>query len=241
MTSAHRTPRRTDGSPARVTKRRPETRARLLEAAITVFAERGFGHASIEQITTAAGFTRGAFYSNFDSTEELFFALYQERAAVVAEHVARALTNPGGPVAELIEQVLTALTVDRQWILIKTDFLLHAARNPQVAAALAGHRDAIRDVLATALRSTASAPWTPDGLARAVITIHDGAMLQLLVDPDQQSLRRWLHDLLVALLDPPISKAPGSGAPRGPRRPTASADSAVDSVVSGQVERDARI
>ena len=43
----------------------------------------------------------------------------------------------------------------------------------------------------------------PEGLARALITIHDGAMLQLLIDPDQLSLMQWLHDLLIALLDPP--------------------------------------
>jgi AcrR family transcriptional regulator len=198
----------TDARQARVTKRRPATRARLLDAATTVFAEHGFGSVSIEQIAAAAGYTRGAFYSNFASTEELFFALYQERSAVVAEQVAQALAKPGRTVAELIEQVLTALTVDRQWILVKTDFLLHAARNPEVASALAAHRDALRDVLATCLAAavtvTALRPTLryPHELARAVITVHDGAMLQLLVDPDQESLRRWLHDVLVALLDP---------------------------------------
>ena len=199
---------RPDGTPARVTKRRPETRARLLEAATTVFAERGFGQVSIEQITAAAGFTRGAFYSNFDSVEELFFALYEERAAIAAAEVAQALITPSETVAKLVDQVLSALPVDRQWILIRTDFLLHAARNPQVATALAGRRDALRDVLAAhfaAAIDTGALPPnldSPQGLARAVITIHDGAMLQLLIDPDQQSLRRWLHELLVTLLDP---------------------------------------
>jgi AcrR family transcriptional regulator len=199
---------RPDGTPVRVTKRRPETRARLLEAATTVFAERGFGQVSIEQITAAAGFTRGAFYSNFDSVEELFFALYEERAAVVAAQVAQALTTPSETVATLVDQVLAAMPVDRQWILIKTEFLLHAARNPRIAEVLAGHRDALGDILtahfAAAVETGALPPalMNPEGLARAVITIHDGAMLQLLIDPDEQSRRRWLHDLLIALLDP---------------------------------------
>lgn len=199
---------RPDGTPVRVTKRRPETRARLLEAATIAFAEHGFGNVSIEQITAAAGFSRGAFYSNFGSVEELFFALYEERAAVIAAQVAQALTAPSGTVAQLVDQVLTALTVDRQWILVKTEFLLHAARNPQVAQALAGHRDALRDVLAAHLAAAVntdtlpSALQSPERLARAVITIHEGAMLQVLIDPDQRSLRRWLHDLLIALLEP---------------------------------------
>ena len=50
------------------------------------------------------------------------------------------------------------------------------------------------DKLPPALRSA-------DGLARAVGTIHDGAMLRLLLDPDEKALRRWLRVLLIALLD----------------------------------------
>lgn len=194
------------GSGTRVTKRRSETRARLLAAATTIFAERGFGQVSIEQLTAAAGFTRGAFYSNFASIEELFFALYEERSELVAAQVAQALTTPSETLAKLVDQVLTALTVDRQWILIKTDFLLHAARNPEIATALAGHQDALRNILAahfavaTVTDALPPALKDPQRLARAVITIHDGAMLQLHIDPDQQSLGRWLHDLLIALL-----------------------------------------
>ena len=44
---------------------RTQTRRRLIEAAPRVFVERGIGGASVAQICSAAGFTRGAFYSNF--------------------------------------------------------------------------------------------------------------------------------------------------------------------------------
>ena len=193
---------------ARPTRRRLETRARLLAAATAVFADRGFGQTSVEQITTAAGFSRGAFYSNFDSTEELFFALYQQRADAITAQVAQALTAPSGSVAELVDRVVTALSVDRQWIVVRTDFLLHAARTPHVASALAAQQDALRTILsphladAIDLDALPPALRNPDDLARAVVTIHDGAMLRLLVDPDQRSLRQWLQDLLIALLDP---------------------------------------
>ena len=56
-------------------ERRAQTRAALLDAAARVFAERGFGGASVEAIAAEAGYTRGAFYSNFASKEELFVAL----------------------------------------------------------------------------------------------------------------------------------------------------------------------
>jgi len=206
---------RPDGAPVRVTKRRAETRGRLMQAATTLFAERGFGQVSIEQICEAAGYTRGAFYSNFDSVDELFFALYQERASVIAEQVARSLTATATATATatsasipaLVDGVVSALMVDRQWIMIKTEFLLHAARSREVAAVLAAHHDELREALAAHLSTVVDvdglplALRNPDGLARAVGTIHDGAMLRLLLDPDEKALRRWLRVLLIALLD----------------------------------------
>src|SRR3981081_3886546 len=59
------------------------TRRRLLDAGIAVFAERGFHGASIEEIADRAGFSSGAFYSNFESKEELFLALLDERTSEV--------------------------------------------------------------------------------------------------------------------------------------------------------------
>src|ERR1700690_4472568 len=85
-----------DGTPVRVTRRRAETRARLLDAAFSVFATKGFGRTSIEDVCTAAGFTRGAFYSNFDTLDELFYALYQQRAEAIAAEVAAALEAARG-------------------------------------------------------------------------------------------------------------------------------------------------
>src|SRR5947208_2803617 len=54
---------------------RDDTRDKLFEAAARVFEEQGIGGASIEAIAAAAGFSRGAFYSNFASKEELIIAM----------------------------------------------------------------------------------------------------------------------------------------------------------------------
>lgn len=60
---------------AEPTRSRENTRARLLEAASEVFAEVGIGGASVEAICERAGFTRGAFYSNFETKDQLFLEL----------------------------------------------------------------------------------------------------------------------------------------------------------------------
>ena len=64
-------------APKRITRRRAQTRQLLLDAALEVFAEDGFGRATVEQVCERAGFTRGAFYSNFSSLDELFLAMWR--------------------------------------------------------------------------------------------------------------------------------------------------------------------
>ena len=67
--------------------RRRKTRDRLIDAAYEVFAETGVHAASVEMITERAGFTRGAFYSNFDTKEELFFALAERENRIRFERL----------------------------------------------------------------------------------------------------------------------------------------------------------
>ena len=61
--------------PRGITKRRPITVTALLDAALELFADRGFGATSIPDICARAGLTKGAFYSNFTDKEALFLAL----------------------------------------------------------------------------------------------------------------------------------------------------------------------
>jgi AcrR family transcriptional regulator len=192
-----------------VTKRRAETRANLIEAAFRVFADKGFGQVRIDDVCAAAGYTRGAFYSNFDSLEELFFTLYDESARLIAGQVTEALTaddiNPG--VEAVIERVTATLLLDRDWLLIKTDFLLHAARNPAVADRLVTHRQELRTAIEKRLDSARQRLTLPDAIsdipnaARAVVAAYDGVTVQLLLDGDLQAARSWLTQLLAALLN----------------------------------------
>src|SRR3954464_2176363 len=55
-------------------RRRERTRDALLDAAIEVFARRGFHGASLDEIAETAGFTRGAIYKHFADKDELLHA-----------------------------------------------------------------------------------------------------------------------------------------------------------------------
>src|SRR5699024_11031451 len=67
------------------TRRRENTRTKLVRASLEVFVEKGIDGATVDDLVSAAGFTRGAFYSNFSSKEEVFTALFDE---VTAELIA---------------------------------------------------------------------------------------------------------------------------------------------------------
>ena len=192
----------------RVTKRRAETKARLLDAAFRVFADKGFGQTRIDDVCAAAGYTRGAFYSNYSSLDELFFDLYDERAAIIAAQVASALAEPplDSAVQPIIERTAATLLLDRDWLLVKTDFLLHAARHPALARRLADHRDDLRRAVQerlSAVRGQLALPSPIEDVpaaARAVVAAYDGVTVQLLLDGDVAAARAWLTQLLTALL-----------------------------------------
>jgi AcrR family transcriptional regulator len=57
---------------------RAQTRQALLAAAGKVIAKRGFGGTSVEDIAGEAGYTRGAFYSNFKGKDDLFIELLRD-------------------------------------------------------------------------------------------------------------------------------------------------------------------
>jgi AcrR family transcriptional regulator len=112
------------------TRRRETTRQRLLDAAAQVFAEVGLDAASVEAVCERAGFTRGAFYSNFDSQNELFLELSarvaRERVDAVTARVA-ALEEEGafdvvpGAAVQLVQQVMDVSSDDRLGVLLMAE------------------------------------------------------------------------------------------------------------------------
>ena len=195
--------------PTRLTRseRRAQTRTALLDAAGRVFVERGFAGASVEAIAAEAGYTRGAFYSNFSSKEELFVALLQERAFALMRALAResaGLTpaEVGARSAELHAQPAAAW-MTRLWL----EVLAHAGRDAQTRRLTAGFWTETRAIGAEQIARTydeagLEPPVDPRELASAFIALDIGLGLQRFVDPDAVSLDDYprLFDLLFGAL-----------------------------------------
>lgn len=190
-------------------RRRSNTRARLLEGALEVFAERGFHGASVEDICERAGFTRGAFYSNFGSKDELVLALFQATTDRLLEQIEALLPELASQPGSLLDAVLGLLdetTPDRrQWHLISAEFTLHALRDPEAAHALNKQRAMFRESLTRLVEQitrTSSLELTvpAEQFVRLVIAVHEGARSQSLLEPEEVPAGSLEHTFLPMVL-----------------------------------------
>ncbi len=143
-----------------VTRRRARTRRDLVDAAYAVFAETGIQEASIERICEEAGYTRGAFYSNFASKEDLFLATYEVQTARRADRLRTAmdtaLADLGGArrgqpleVARRVARLFVeSLHDDLAWYLVTAEFRARAMRRPDLHGATLAAEAAFVNTLA---------------------------------------------------------------------------------------------
>jgi AcrR family transcriptional regulator len=115
------------------------TRARLIESAEKIFARDGFEVAKLEEIAADAGYTRGAFYANFQSKEDLFLALLEREASSRIENARKQLDKTRGSEAKLqaMRAYFMRKSLDRRWSLLSLEFKLFAIRHPGVKNRLA--------------------------------------------------------------------------------------------------------
>jgi AcrR family transcriptional regulator len=178
----------------RVRPTREETRQRIFAAAGGVFAEHGVAAASIEQIAAAAGFTRGAFYSNFTSKDELAVAMLDDHLAQ-SEVRNRGLLERHTDAGDFVRALRgddrrhsdDALHANP---LLQVELMLYVARTPELRPALGHHLQTMRDLVADIAAATLGLdPTDPDvdQLGVILVALEDGLRLHRLIDPASTS------------------------------------------------------
>ncbi len=160
---------------------RERTRTQLLAAAEEVFAARGFHGASLDEVAEAAGFSKGAVYSNFGSKDELFVAVLRKRMSEQAEFLTGLVSRASGdPVAALPDLEW----MDLQWCQLLFEFWLYALRNPAATQLLADTYRQFRAQLAPIAAPLAGPDRTAQEVASAGIALYQSLALQRHLDPD---------------------------------------------------------
>lgn len=203
--------------PKSPTKRRPLTRASLVESALALFTEKGFHATSVSDIVERAGLTRGAFYSNYPDKEALFLALYDahtDRLLARLEEAAAGLGEDEDPVARFLDRIGQD-PQERRWFLVSMEFTLHAARTPETAEALAVHEERLTEglgrLVTRALAATGRRPAVPtEDLTRLIVALTEGLtalqLIQSTRDDAVQGLSRRLTPHLIEALTEPVAE-----------------------------------
>ncbi len=195
------------------TARRAQTQERLMAAAVRVFAARGIIGASVEEICDVAGFTRGAFYSNFGDKDALVLALLKhqmEEQYAALERIAELPRSRDRSIDELVAPALDVLQggagQDPEMIFIHQELMLYAARQPAVRQQYAAYKDeclARIQALINELLSDVGQEFTidPEDAVTLFAAAHQHAHLLAALDDTRPDLRP-LHLLIRAITRP---------------------------------------
>jgi AcrR family transcriptional regulator len=167
-------------------------RDELLDAALRVFAERGYGPAGVDAIATAAGYSKGALYWHFSGKEDLLLALIEERIdAPMRDMVAMLASAPPDRdmSVEASQSFARRLSEEREAVLLEREYWTLAIRDPELRALYAERQAELRADLARALEArgrhlgTPAMPMPAEDVARVVMSIIGGLSVDELVEP----------------------------------------------------------
>ena len=131
-------------------KSKEVTRVRLIEAAERLFIRKGFDNASVEEISEAAGYSRGAFYSNFDDKAQVLLAVIDRRRPTAFYDISR---DP----LELADLAAVRVWFSNQWrlkdfVALRIEFSRRAMRDRAVREHLSELRRRELETYAGSLR-----------------------------------------------------------------------------------------
>jgi AcrR family transcriptional regulator len=166
------------------------TRQQLVRTATELFLRDGYFATSLDRVADAAGYSKGAVYSNFASKDELCLAVLDavlaERAREIARAVVGATSFPERVSA--VERWAESMIADGGWSTLEIEFGSQVRSNPALGTAFAQRASSARAVIAEVLSAGAAEagralPLPADELATAVLALGLGLAAQRSVDP----------------------------------------------------------
>ena len=184
---------------------RAQTRERLLDAALAIFLKDGIEGSSIEEVAEAAGYSRGAFYSNFECKDDLLYAVLdreirhtnQEFEAIVSAPI------PAGEIINRLRDYYVAMGQDEGHCMFWLSLQLYSLRNPAIRPRVAELMRKKRELVINQARRVYVAlgkepPGSVEIVSLGLIAIAQGMSIMRMLDPDAisgESLPKSLETL----------------------------------------------
>jgi len=176
---------------------REQTLSRLLDAALRLFVKAGMDGFSVEDVAEAAGYSRGAFYSHFDSKDALVCAVLERENQKGYQHLDALYAQDLSPVERLkqLREYYVGFTRDVDGCMFWMSMHMYALRNPEVRPRIAALLRSDREAIVKYVRRTfeelgTEPPFPPDVLALALIAEAQGLTLSRMVEPDSITIEQ---------------------------------------------------
>ena len=194
------------------TQQRQQTRTRLLDAAAELFAVQGIGATSVEHISEHAGFSRGAFYSNFTDRDAIVFALLERRGNDSWDEVQEIRQASATPDEFLLGLFNREGAQSQHAAALFMEFVLYTSRHDSGRSRLRSlYRRVVDNTSAMIEEQFATigldVPIEPRLAAKIMLALDEGIALMRLIDADEYPRGMWsetiqfLNDAAIALVE----------------------------------------
>lgn len=184
-----------------------QTRERLIDTAQQLFVANGYGGASIRDIANKAGYSQGAFYSNFASKEDVLLELLRRHMTAEATHLSRVMSGDGDDSEQIFAELdawASTLNHDADWCMLSIELQLHANRSQTFAVEYQKvwdrHRSELGQVIGQLFHKLGRIPPAePAELAAAFMALSHGLALQRMStrpDPSGRLIMAFLRGLI---------------------------------------------
>lgn len=185
------------------------TRERLLAAARECFSQAGYAGTSVDMIAEAAGFSKGALYSNFEGKEAIFLELLEQHMSDEVAISATFAPEDGAPddaITRIARRYANDPT-DLSWCLLSIEFALHATRSPAFAERrcelFARHHQSVAAIIRSIAKKAGAKVADPAQAAAVFIALRQGLALErsqarpaISVQEVERTLANWMRGLL---------------------------------------------
>lgn len=168
-------------------EQRKATRAKLINGALQLFSTSGYDGATVDDVSEAAGYSKGAYYFHFSTKEDILLELLrmwtENRTQVLA-----AGGETGADPREMLHQTLAGFlsyTDVPEWPAVLLEFWAQAIRNPEVSKRLtqayAGWRKTLTEVFEQAAEQGVVGGESAADAAAVALAAHDGYAVQVAI------------------------------------------------------------
>jgi AcrR family transcriptional regulator len=168
-------------------EQRKLTRSKLVDAALQLFSTSGYEHATVDDISQAAGYSKGAYYFHFSTKDDILLELLriwsEGRGRVLAEGA-----DAGAAPREALHETLAnffSYNDAPQWPGVLLEFWSQAVRNPEVSRRLtqayAGWRKTLAEAFAAMAGTGVLHVQSAEDAATVALAAHDGYAVQIAI------------------------------------------------------------